>query len=56
MTERTPEHKKYSGATMDENSSYARREWVFCGMRIAEYGKLSTGNLRKIRCGFFSAE
>jgi len=29
------------------------REGVFCGMRIAECGKLSTGNLRKIRCGFF---
>jgi len=31
-------------------------EGVFCGMRIAECGKMSTGNLRKIRCGFFSAE
>jgi len=28
------------------------REGVFCGMRIAEYGKLSTGNLRKIWCRF----
>ena len=28
-------------------------EMVFCGMRTAECGKLSRGNLRKIRCGFF---
>jgi len=26
---------------------------VFCGMRIAEYGKLSRGNLLKIKCGTF---
>jgi len=26
---------------------------VFCGMRIAECGKLSRGNLRKIKCGTF---
>jgi len=28
-------------------------EGVFCGMRIAECGKLSRGNLRKIQCRFF---
>ena len=26
---------------------------VFCGLLIAECGKFSRGNLRKIRCGFF---
>jgi len=26
---------------------------VFCGMRIAECGKLSRGNLQKIKCGTF---
>ena len=29
------------------------RAQVFCGMRIAECGKLSRGNLRKIKCGTF---
>ena len=29
------------------------RARVFCGMRIAECGKLSRGNLRKIKCGTF---
>jgi len=31
-------------------------EGVFCGTRNAECGKLWTGNLRKMQCGFFSAE
>jgi len=29
------------------------RARVFCGMRITECGKLSRGNLRKIKCGTF---
>ena len=32
---------------------YLYRARVFCGVRIAECGKLSSGNLRKIKCGTF---
>ena len=37
-------------------STPGSREGVFGGMRITECGKLSRGNLPKIRCGFFSVE
>jgi len=42
--------------TVNTKDRHVGREGVFCGMRIAECRKLSTGNLRKIWCGFFSAE
>ena len=35
------------------NKRCLSRARVFCGMRIAECGKLSRGNLRKIKCGTF---
>ena len=37
--------------TFQNNCNMGAR--VFCEMRIAECGKLSRGNLRKIKCGIF---
>jgi len=44
--------KSLSAARCNSRTALLRAR-VFCGMRIAECGKLSRGNLRKIKCGTF---